>query len=157
MKCAKCKKEKEKGAYYTFHYGRSVGSSQRVKSDSPLAKKYKQTYQIAGSKQAWICTACLIQGIMRSPAGIAATLAVVSALVLVFRDSLWYVLGEDPALYGGLGLILCALYLVNYAFDYNVDAIAVCGDDQAIRAYRSELKAAGHDMFFNRREYRKLS
>jgi hypothetical protein len=54
--CNSCKKEKQKGSLYTFHFGKIIYDYQIEKNSK---KERHSKYDIFGTKTAWVCTSCV--------------------------------------------------------------------------------------------------
>jgi hypothetical protein len=153
MRCEKCNKEKKTGAYYEFHYGKSISYQQIAPFPS---EKYRATYRIEGSRRSWICRACVVRGVL-SPVGIGMIFWAVLAVIITASDIIRKSAIDSQCIVtvGSILAIICFFTGISFILN-GINEIGVSGENRAIEANRPGLKEAGYDKLLNHRDYRKI-
>ena len=154
MKCEKCKKEKETGSYYEFHYGNSSMSDMGPIPASPGARRYLVTTRIEGSRRAWICRTCVIKETLL-PIIIGTLFCALLPATIALRSLYTGEISASIATLATVFLLLCLCGGV-CLIGMGIGEISVSGENRAIEANSSELLEAGYNKFLNHRDYKKF-
>lgn len=154
MKCQKCKKEKETGSYYEFHYGYSSMSDMGPTPSSPTGRRYLVTTRIEGSKRSWICRTCVIKGTL-IPIAIGTLLCALLPATMALRSLYAGEISGSIATLVAVFLLIC-LCVGFCLIGMGIGEIGVSGENRAIEANSSELREAGFNEFLNHRDYKKF-
>jgi len=152
MKCQNCKKEKEIGSYYEFHYGNTSMSDMRPIHSSPTGRRYMVTTRIEGSRRSWICRRCMIKGALL-PIAIGTMLCATLPATMALRSLYAGEISGSIATLAAVFLLICLCVGV-YLIGMGIGEIGVSGENRAIEANSSELREAGYDKFLNHRDYK---
>jgi hypothetical protein len=154
MECQICKKEKETGSYYEFHYGNSSMSDMGPILSSPTGRKYLVTTRIEGSRRSWICRTCVIKGSIM-PIAIGIMLCALLPATMALRSLYTGEISGPIATLVAVFLFICLCVGISL-IGMGIGEIGVSGENRAIDANSSELREAGFDEFLNHREYKKF-
>ena len=154
MQCQNCKKEKEIGSYYEFHYGNTSMSYMGPIQWSPTGRRHMVTTRIEGSRRSWICQMCVIKGILL-PIAIGILLCALVPATVALRSIYAGEISDSVATLVAVFLFIC-LYAGVHQIGMGIGEIGVSGENRAIEVICSELREAGYDKFLNHRNYKKF-
>jgi len=155
MKCARCGTETSVGNSYKFYFGK------RGQTDMPDRRTTRTRYAIVGSEDSFLCDRCVDQNIERrarlTASGVFLLILVLAGLRLVLGrpapegSELETVVGFPAAFLFGP-----AIYFGIRRWKKGKQKQDV-GDRLAIRTRKADLVRSGHDAFFTREDYLRLS
>jgi len=150
--CEKCKCEKDKGAFYEFHYGHySSTPISTYPSEKSLVKE-----SIAGSMRSWICQTCMLKGIL-GPIGRGLASWAVGGLIFLAIELLRDHIDIPECVSTFVAIIIFVGFCMGiYGLIDGLGEIGVSGENRAIEANRSTLTEAGFNNFYNHRKHREF-
>ena len=155
MECARCGLETPAGRHYRFYFGKHGGT------DMPDRHTMRTRYTVEGSEDAFLCDRCVDQNIERRARLMAGGVFVVTLLLATLRlvvggpapqgSELETVVGFPAAFVFGP-----VMYLGIRRWKKGTQKEFV-GDRLAIKTRKAVLMQSGHDAFFTREDYLRLS
>lgn len=152
MLCERCRKESGFGAYYRFYYGKLTNTQHdtdyRTATDT-LIFRTNWRYNLAGSKESWICHKCILKlGITRVILAIACVILssflIFITIAAITRDIPFFYIPAIMAIFSLSGIIVAIVPIINREF----------GSRRTIDLYRGQMTEKGYDIFLTPREFK---